>query len=221
MNDNFGTSVRFATLLQGSNTTAEIYDRPLLERQDWLVAPTLGAIVPNWVLVIPRMRALNFREWQRKTGKKPELIVSAVCQHLGLRHADVIWFEHGPTERGSVSGCGVDYAHLHILFNPHFTFEALTDQARSMSKLDWQLTVTSQAYDFLSEADSYFVAGSGEQAISALNVESAGSQFFRRVIGSLTGRNELWDYRCHRHSDNITTTIKNFQILEGVTECDR
>jgi ATP adenylyltransferase len=221
MNDIDEISGRFATLLKGSKTESEIYDRPLLETCDWLIAPTLGAIVPNWVLAIPRLRALNFRNWQRETGKEPDLILDAVCRHLGVTRTEVVWFEHGPAEQGSLAGCGVDYAHMHILIRPQFSFEAFADRVKSMAKLDWQSIDAIQAYTSLNETGSYLVSGCGDRAIFASNVEASGSQFFRRVVSSLTGQSELWDYRQYPHSDNIATTIASFRVLESAAECDR
>ena len=214
-------SGRFATLLYGSKSEPQIHDRPLLETQDWLIAPTLGAIVPGWLLAIPRMRALNFRDWRRVSAENPISIVDAVCKHLGLARSEVVWFEHGPAEQGSAAGCGVDYAHLHILIKPRFSFETFANRTKSMSDLHWQTTDGSDAYSYLNHIGSYLIGGSGDLAIVASNVEATGSQYFRRVVGSLTSQDEQWDYRQHPHSKNIATTIENFRTLERTARCER
>lgn len=215
MNDKAEITGRFATLLQGTDSTRDIYDRPLLDERDWLIAPTLGALIPNWVLAIPKRRALNFREWRKNTGREPASIVDAVCSHLGVASTEIVWFEHGPTEKGSLMGCGVDYAHLHILIKPPFMFQEFANRAVSMSKLEWQTIDANLVYDSVNKICSYLIAGSGDQAAFASNVELTGSQFFRRVVDSLTGSNEHWDYRRYPHMDNIAITVENFRSLES------
>jgi hypothetical protein len=61
-----------------------------------VVAPTLGAIVPGWLIIVPRKAALNFRHWHEKQLKSPEAVIGEVLTHLGLAAEDIIWFEHVP-----------------------------------------------------------------------------------------------------------------------------
>lgn len=49
-----------------------------------------------------------------------------------------------------------------------------------------------------------------DQAVVAQNVESVGSQFFRRVIAELIHQPNAWDYRTHPHLDNVRETIRTF-----------
>jgi hypothetical protein len=72
----------------------------------------------------------------------------------------------------------------------------------------------------LGEGQSYCIAGCGEDVILACDVERAGSQFFRRVVASLTGASAEWDYRRHPHFENIRTTIEVFRALEGAARRD-
>jgi len=205
---------RFSNLLHGDAEARKQHDQVLLSHSDWVVAPTLGAIIPDWLIVIPRMRALSFRSWRAEQSKEPEAIIGKVRDHLGLASEDIIWFEHGPATHGSLVGCGTDYAHLHILLKPNFPFETFLRQGISMSSLSWAKTELERAYASLPEETSYLLAGSGNQAAWASQVDATGSQFFRRVIASLSKRPEGWDYRSHAHADNISRTIETFRELE-------
>ncbi len=208
---------RFETLLQGEiSSVAANHDRPLLARADWLVAPTLGAIVPNWLLLIPRDPVLNFRAWSELRARSPEQLLFDVRQHLGLREDEIIWFEHGPRIAGTATGCGLDHAHIHILLRPRFSFEAFTKKAQSLSKLEWIVGASEEAYHRLTVDRSYLIAGSGVTTIVAQDVEATGSQFFRRVIGALADAGDAWDYRRCPHTDHIAETIRTFRSLEGV-----
>jgi ATP adenylyltransferase len=94
-------SGRFTALLHASEGDPAACDLPLYENAEWVVAPTLGAVVPDWVIVVPRDYALSFRSWQKLHGIAPDVIVDELCDHLGLTPKDVIWFEHGPNALGS------------------------------------------------------------------------------------------------------------------------
>ena len=210
---------RFETLLQ-SKTSQEAadYDRPLLAHVDWLVAPTLGAVVPNWLLLIPRAPVLNFRAWSNLAGQSPGCLLDGVRQHLDLRKDEVIWFEHGPHTAGTLTGCGLDHAHIHILVRPGFRFEAFMEKARSLSKLEWIVGTSEEAYSGLSVGRSYLIAGSGDKAIVAQDVEVTGSQFFRRVVAALADARDTWDYRQYPHADHIAETISTFRSLESAAQ---
>src|SRR5947209_2503096 len=113
---------RFRALLDGVGAAA--HDRPLLTTPKWIVAPTLGAIIPGWLLALPRRAVLNFNQWAAAEGESPETILQQLTEHLGLAAHEVIWFEHGPLNNGTVVGCGLDHAHIHILIRPPFTFDS-------------------------------------------------------------------------------------------------
>lgn len=208
---------RFETLLQKEiSGAAEIHDRPLLARADWLVAPTLGAIIPNWLLLIPRDPVLNFRAWSELRGKYPEQLLREVRQHICLRGDEIIWFEHGPRVAGTLTGCGLDHAHIHILIRPRFSFEDFAEMTRSLSNLAWMGCKSEGAHQKVSVGRSYLIAGSGDTAIVAQDVEATGSQFFRRVIGALVDAGDSWDYQQYPHADHIAETITTFRTLESV-----
>ncbi len=214
-------SGRFKALLQAPEGRPAAFDLPLYENAEWVVAPTLGAIVPNWLIVVPRDYALNFRSWQKRRDSAPVAIVDELCDHLGLAQEEVIWFEHGPNALGSSIGCGADYAHMHVILKPGFSFQTFLDRAVSMSALDWTRAASEQTYASLPNEGSYLVAGSGDVATWTSNVETTGSQFFRRVVSSLSDQPERWDYKRFSHEQNISQTIETFRKLESAVRRDR
>jgi hypothetical protein len=71
--------VRFRELLCGHYYCQRAaYDQVLLETHDCVVAPTLGSIVPNWLLIVPRRPAVNFRVWQAATRMDPVWLVGEI-----------------------------------------------------------------------------------------------------------------------------------------------
>jgi ATP adenylyltransferase len=210
---------RFETLLHGGiSHEVDCHDVPLLTRADWVVAPTLGAIVPNWLLIVPRDTVLNFQAWRKTRGQSADIVLHDLRQNLGLHEDEIIWFEHGPRTAGTSTGCGIDHAHLHVLVRPGFSFDAFAEKARSLSGLEWTTGASRDAHRELLVDQSYLIAGTGRATIFAQNVEATGSQFFRRVVAALAGANERWDYRSFPQAENTAETIRTFRSLESATQ---
>lgn len=205
---------RFAALLAAGEADRAAHDAPLLSTKDWIVAPTLGAIVPNWLIVLPKVPALSFRDWARPKKRNPADIIAEIAAHLDLSADQIIWFEHGPEMVGTHVGCGVDYAHLHMILSPRFSFETLISVVQKAVDLDWQVTTSRDAYTCLAPFGSYLVLSSGDLAVTAEGVEQTGSQFMRRMVAEATGTPENWNYKSHPHHENVATTIKTFRALE-------
>lgn len=204
---------RFEGILRG-NASAKC-DQSLLDRPSWAVAPSIGAIVPGWLLIIPRRSVLNFRDWTSRGFAEPSAVIDDLLRHLGLRHDEIIWFEHGPNAQDTVVGCGLDHAHIHVLIRPSFDFECFEDAIRKRASLDWRAADTGVDYSLLAGAGSYLIAGSGTRVIAAADVEAVGSQFLRRVVASLVGKTDGWDYKRSPHLSNVEATVTTFRALEA------
>lgn len=204
---------RFDGILNG-NASATC-DRALLDRPAWVVAPSIGAIIPGWLLVIPKRRALNFHDWMGDDLPDVRQILAELLEHLGLAPEEIIWFEHGPSAAQSVVGCGLDHAHIHVLIRPPFSFSAFEAAVRDGAPLEWKASETGVDYSVLDHPRSYLIAGSAKRVIAAMDVETAGSQFLRRVVASVVGNEGAWDYRCVPHLDNVEATVTTFRVLEA------
>lgn len=207
---------RFGALL--ANAPGALYDQPLLERPDWVMAPTLGAIVPGWLLAIPRQWALNFRDVLLTGGQSACAVLEDVQRELGLSPDEIIWFEHGPATAGTAVGCGLDHAHLHILIRPQFSFSSFVEHARAGAALDWHEVRAVDSYEMLRDGRSYCITGCGSRAVVAQGVETVGSQFFRRVVATLIGAPSRWDYRSEPHTQNVEATVTLVRRLMEVAK---
>ena len=201
---------RFSAALSPDGCPRPLYDEVLCETRECVVTPTLGAIVPFWFLVIPRISSANFVEWRGKTGVDPALVVGDILRAQKIDPDRAIWFEHGPRQQGSQLGCGVDHAHLHVVVDAPFLFEDFVAEAMAASGVNWRDQSTERAYRSIGDGTSYLAAMSMEQAVIAEQVEHVGSQFFRRVIARLVGRPNSWDYKVHPHLENVESTIAAF-----------
>jgi hypothetical protein len=201
---------RFDNLLSDA-CPKPLYDTILRDTGSMVVTPTLGSIIPNWILAIPKRRAANAVRWAQDERNALLLAIKDITRSFGRDPRDVIWFEHGATEPRSIVGCGVDQAHIHILLTPPFSFERLCEEAQTEVQLKWSLS-RGDAYAAIDSSQSYFVAGRGDRFLLAQSVETAGSQFFRKAIARIVGRDVTWDYRSHPHLENVVETIANASL---------
>lgn len=201
-------SARFSGVFQSKHNKLNWHDQIIAEADGNFLVPTLGSIVPNWLLALPRCYFLNYRAYAREMGKNPFQIVQATADIFGFDLSEIIWFEHGASSSESETGCGVDYAHLHILLAPVFSFNELHDTVIKNSTVKWGERFSSNVYNELNEKSDYYILGSGKSCIVHNSEGELGSQFFRRRIAEVICRPTEWDYRLHPFHENIVTTVK-------------
>lgn len=201
---------RFARILSNDVGPRAEYDQPLLEVENCVVVPTLGSILPRWVLIVPRSKLMNFAQWRGDAGSEPAELARAVLDRFGVSGNRAIWFEHGASKEDTSLACGVDHAHLHVVIDAPFTFDDFASATEGLADLSWSSLHVSELYRPLTGQNSYLLAASGERGIRAENVKIAGSQFFRRAIANLVGRPNEWDYRVHPNLGNVRETLGMF-----------
>jgi hypothetical protein len=204
---------RFAALMSSDHGDRLPCDEVLLEIDRCVVAPTLGSILPYWLLIIPRAASVNFVRWRSEIDIEPYQLVAELLAKRNIDSKRAIWFEHGPVSRGSAVACGVDHAHIHVVIDAPFSFDAFISASKNESHLTWRETASNTAYSSIVETSSYLFASSMDRAVVTKDVESVGSQFFRRVIAGLIGLPEAWNYRSHPYHENVRKTLDAFGSL--------
>jgi ATP adenylyltransferase len=203
-------SGRFAFLNSLAECPRPIYDQILFESHGCVITPTLGSILPNWLLIVPRSKTLNFQQWSEETGESPMKVVKSLIAKYAVSKGRVLWFEHGPARTESVLGCGVDQAHLHLIYDAPFSAADLRLTAARSGKLDWFLGKSDSIYASIRQKGSYLMVGSEDTAGCARDVEHVGSQFLRKVIACMVDQPDTWNYRTHPHLANVRETIRTF-----------
>ena len=119
----------------------------------------------------------------------------------------VHYFEHGPSMRKSVVGCGVDQAHLHIVPTSLKLLEfVLTDRSvewTEVSDVDPWATVPSDV--------EYYLIATSTTAYVGIPTKPE-SQYFRKQLAALSGIPNKWNYREWPHYEHIERTVDCFAI---------
>lgn len=175
-------------------------DKILYRDEHLVVCPTLGSFLPFWYLILPTEDHLNFSDWaDQRTERCVTSEVSRVARDVLGEANDYIWFEHGPSRHGSITGCGVDYAHVHVLLDANLTVENILETAMSLGVDDWHQSNVSSVYDERAVAGEYLVFGNSTVGYLKNLSAPVGSQFFRRVLARLSGNRQDWNYNEHAH----------------------
>jgi ATP adenylyltransferase len=199
---------RFGWVVRGERRGPNpLCDVDLGDDQDAAVVPTLGALVENWVLVIPRRPTISFARVAVASRKKCHELIVGVSERVCLPQKHVYYFEHGPAQVGTVTGCGVDQAHVHVV---PLAFDLINAATGCGSKIRWRKAdVVDPWRDLAGDRDYYVISNFSEAYVG--EPEEKQSQFFRRVIARAIGRPDEWDFRPNPFYENVAVTISNLQ----------
>ena len=178
------------------------------------VVPSLGSLLPGWVLVVPRRRLINLHMLTPEERLSLDRLCSEVHRPLSIFRGSIFEFEHGSTFEGSVMGCGVDQAHLHIVPLPFDLIQA----AKKISKgeITWlEVDRVSDLWSCVPDSQEYVMIREpgGRSAIGLMTHPE--SQWLRKVISANLPQPVDWDYRRGSGLYNIRATIRAF-----VTDAD-
>lgn len=178
------------------------HDVPLFVSDLFVMMPTLGCLVPGWLLIVPRRTMANLSGLNAHERKGLKDLIIAVRPRLDRSGKEIFYFEHGSAP-GSPASCGVDQAHLHIAPLP---FD-LVGAAVRQEDASWRPTSDSPHSLNIKQGDYLFVSDAyGRSMIGT--TKSPRSQWFRKLIAAETNQHDLWDYRTNFGSENIEETAK-------------
>ena len=208
------TSCGFCEITNGRSDNAA--DQVLAQSESFVVVASTGALLPGWLLVVPREHTLNLA----KLYLDPELatlrvaVAEAIAQ--AYPHAEVRMFEHGSAAPMSLVGCGVDHAHLHMV--------PVADSLASHFKGQWERLRLSELPSYVRGAEYLLYSDapldSDPECLLTLPHEPQ-SQFFRRLVATAVGRPADFDYRVHPYLDNVERTQASRPLRRALSGAGR
>lgn len=195
-------SNRFHWLMDDSSPRVVLWDIDLTATDPFATVPSRGAIVDGWLLTLPRYTAINIAALaptERRALLAQAHDTAAIVSEDARR---MTFFEHGPIQHGTPTGCGVDQAHLHAVPLSFDLLETLPDD------MDWRQVDPSDPWETLGSHD-YLVVGRGTTWM-ACEPKVPISQFFRRQIANVETEGVGWDHNEHPWTDNVRRTVDRF-----------
>ena len=195
----------FHSYMTGGGTGPNPWDEVLLETEGFVVVPTRGAIVEGWLLVVPRVNVLSFGHLPKALREGRDAVVAATVRAVQRVYGRADVFEHGPARWGSVVGCTVDHAHLHVLPAP---CDLLEGAAALLPDAVWGRGLgLDGAAPFASSGEPYLYCDVGGMGNGRYGRHpSIPSQLFRRVVASAVGEPDRYDWRQHPRPTSAAAT---------------
>lgn len=203
---------RFCYLLN-RNTEYEshkpICDSVLFETDNFVIIPTIGALLEGWLLIVSKEHYLCVGEMPSNVYSELKTLKKLASNILEDCYSKPTIFEHGPSESGSLIGCGIDHVHFHLV---PISFELIN---KNLLDRGYELVNWKKANDDFSILKKYFLnntpyfyAEEPSNNCWISSAEGAPSQYFRRLIASQLGIYDCFDYKKHEFTENILRTIK-------------
>lgn len=185
----------------------EKWNTALLESPNFVVLPSLGALVEGWLLVVPKQHALCVGALSAFVLDELNEIKDAISLALERVYGPICAFEHGPSKPNTAVGCSVDHAHLHLVPSSFDLGSAAEEYLPAGAQ--WtpaRLQDCRTAHHSLSNY-LYF-----EQPIGVGYITThpkLGSQVFRRAFAKAGGRPDQFNWREYDHLPQVLATIAN------------
>ena len=173
---------------------------------DAAIVPSLGALIPEWLLIVPRQPCFSVAALPKVARRQLMNRTGAVVAAIQRLSGGAVVFEHGAGRFGSLNGCGVDQAHIHVVgLQPGFADYAL----RNSADLNWQNVDGADPWADLTAGTDYLLVMERDKTFAA-TLERPTSQFMRRMVADFLGCADQWDYRQHPNENNAQRTIQLF-----------
>ena len=194
-----------------SSKVPEPWDQIIYRTERFVVVPTKGALVPGWLLVIPKVHVLSLSELGASAAQELDLLVPLLRRRLEDSFGPVNMFEHGAIRPNTNFGCGLDHAHLHLASLP---FD-LADFVRRRTIWAWQ---DSSAPWHRGPSASPYLAMESRSAVwlKALPPQLP-RQFFRRIIAERLGAPDSYDYDRFPQRMNSTLCVTRLSRTENAS----
>ena len=197
-------------LFQGS---AKTWNKPLFESPNFVVLPSLGALVEGWLLLVPKKHFICIGALPNSVATEMQEVKHFLCEFLQQYYGQVSAFEHGPSRPNSSVGCSVDHAHLHIL--PVAFYLAAAVAPFLPKDVRWSTAGLKECQAAFGQGEDYLYL---EQPIGAGRIaihKEFESQLFRRAIAMQIGALNQFNWREYPQFANVSATVKKWQAKNG------
>lgn len=197
-------SDRFRWLTDQLIRPSDFWDVDLTPSARFATVPSKGAIVSGWLLTLPRSHTINIASlpFEQRTALLSQARTTALATECSGGRTYI--FEHGAARSGTVTGCGVDYAHLHTV---PVAFDLIADLPHEMG---WRAVCSHDPWKGLGERD-YLMIGCDDYWV-VCEPRHPQSQFFRKQIAGKVTDGYGWDHKRYPWNENVQGTIDRFKL---------
>jgi len=179
--------------------------RVLFEDDSFVAVPSVGSLVPGWLLVVPRDHCVNLASMAPERLVQMWEFVDTFFERWVTEFGRVVLFEHGPATEGRPAGCGVDHAHLHIV--PCGGIDLVAAARRRLIGFSWApvMSLSALAPAMVDGMDYLYLRDDTEE-IAAVGPDVP-SQALRQVFAAELGSPSTFNWREHPNLEVVRATI--------------
>jgi diadenosine tetraphosphate (Ap4A) HIT family hydrolase len=186
----------------------EIACRTIMAQDNFRVLPSLGQIVPGYLLLVPNHHYRALADMSSEDLIAAETLKVSLKEHLRYAYGDCLFFEHGARTPDS-GGCGINHAHLHIV-----PFPSEKDPVEKLTRA----FPFEEVSDFLAikcieprRAYLYYESVRGDRYI--FYPRFIRSQYIRQLLSEALGSGS-WDWRqCGKEKRFLDTLARTSQLV--------
>lgn len=191
--------------------TNDLYNQILFESHNFRVIPSIGALVQGWLLIIPKEHYISMGTIKDMNLQlELEELISKVGSIVKQEYGEYIVFENGAYCKDKLVGCGVDYAHIHILPTKIDIINSLEND--SNIKYDWkEINNISACIEYINHNKPYLLIQDQQKKIRITTDDNIPSQLFRKVIANSLNLAGKYDWKQYPFIDNVIETINVYK----------
>jgi diadenosine tetraphosphate (Ap4A) HIT family hydrolase len=180
-----------------------VRDRVMARTALFATLPSVAPLAVGHLMIVPIKHVRGIAQLQ---PPERSLVIRAAADYAAKlrRERDAVAiFEHG-VGTGLEGGCGVDHAHLHLVPTSRNTIA----EVRRKILLDYREASRYDLPSFLdatSSCDSYMWFGASDGPVTAVRTHEIPSQYLRRSLGELIGRE--WDWQRLTHWTDFKASL--------------
>jgi ATP adenylyltransferase len=188
----------------GGSLGSSPWDHVVHRSDRFVVVPSKGALVPGWLLVVPKEHLLSMAEVTESSSREElDQLLSIVKSRVEAAFGPVTLFEHGATCPNSNFGCGIDHAHLHMAVLPFNLLEAVR---RTHPEWSWMQSARPWSHGGPREAPYLALAGPDGIWLES-QPPTVPRQFFRQMIAQSLGKLHEYDYDRFPRPENAALCV--------------
>jgi len=206
-----GNLCKFCEKFGSSNLSIDPADTIVFATENFVVTPTVGSIVPGWLLVTPKKHFVCMGAMGDALLNELDDVCSRAEQLLAESFGSTVRFEHGPVSPLRPVGCGIDHAHTHIVAT---AADLLGTSAKvSQSPLDWARVDRSDAVGLAYALNIPYLFLRDQNGCSWIcSSPNIGSQVLRRAVAASVGIPEEFDWKTNRFDKHIELTLEGLGL---------
>lgn len=204
------STCKFCQKFGGVPGDGQVADHILFESANFVVVPTVGSIIPGWLLVVPRSHCLSVGSVAEDKFQEFIEIQETAAEALRDCFGPVSFFEHGAVRERESVGCGVDHAHLHIVATDIDLLASA--RAPNGTGLQWRsVGGIEAARAYIAEQMPYVFVHQPSGGAWIGTASTIESQLIRKVIARHTGQPDRWDWKTHAFENNVRETVQRLE----------